>query len=194
MNYNYTACCWFPSSSNIIILPSQFWQIRFESYWLHCSKCRILVPLRYSLLRHHTRHRAVFLSPQIEQGWRIRLSLRLQRALCASKHYFHRRNHTGYKAVFLSLRNRVVNLISLRWSWAICVSEATSDNSLDVIENRKHDAGAIPQCRYYPTIPQCFLIPSVQRSTLQVPVIVAPLPNTAHFQGAQLFSLPLYLF
>ena len=26
---------------------SQFWQIRFESYWLHCSKCRILVPLRY---------------------------------------------------------------------------------------------------------------------------------------------------
>ena len=30
MNYNmYTACCWFPTSSNILILPSQFWQIRF---------------------------------------------------------------------------------------------------------------------------------------------------------------------
>ena len=47
MNYNYTACCWFPTSSNILILPSQFWQIRFKSYWLHCSKCRILVFLRY---------------------------------------------------------------------------------------------------------------------------------------------------
>ena len=45
--YNYTACCWFPTSSNILILPSQFWQIRFESCWLHCSKCRILVLLRY---------------------------------------------------------------------------------------------------------------------------------------------------
>ena len=30
--YNYTACCWFPTSNNILILPSQFWQIRFESY------------------------------------------------------------------------------------------------------------------------------------------------------------------
>ena len=48
MNYNYTACCWFPTSNNILILPSQFWQIRFESYWLNCSKCRILVLLRYS--------------------------------------------------------------------------------------------------------------------------------------------------
>ena len=48
MDYNYTACCWFPTSSNILIHPSQFWQIRFESYWLHCSKCRILVLLRYS--------------------------------------------------------------------------------------------------------------------------------------------------
>ena len=47
INYYYTACCWFPTSSNICILPSQFWQIRFESYWLHCSKCRILVLLRY---------------------------------------------------------------------------------------------------------------------------------------------------
>ena len=47
LNYNYTACCWFPTSSNILILPSQFWQIRFESCWLHCSKCRILVLLRY---------------------------------------------------------------------------------------------------------------------------------------------------
>ena len=33
MNYNYTACCWFPTSNNILILPSLFWQIRFESYW-----------------------------------------------------------------------------------------------------------------------------------------------------------------
>ena len=47
MNYNYIACCWFPTSSNIFILPSQFWQISYESYWLHCSKCRILVLLRY---------------------------------------------------------------------------------------------------------------------------------------------------
>ena len=47
MNYNYTACCWFPTSSNMLILPSQFWQIRFESCWLHCSKCWILVLLRY---------------------------------------------------------------------------------------------------------------------------------------------------
>ena len=46
MNYHYTACCWFPTSSNILILPSQFWQIRFESCWLHCSKCRTLVLLR----------------------------------------------------------------------------------------------------------------------------------------------------
>ena len=50
MNYNYIACCWFPTSSNILILPSQFWQIGFESYWLHCSKCRILVLLRYSVV------------------------------------------------------------------------------------------------------------------------------------------------
>ena len=49
MNYNYTACCWFPTSNNILILPSQFWQIRFESCWLHCSKCRILVLLRYMI-------------------------------------------------------------------------------------------------------------------------------------------------
>ena len=42
INYNYTACCWFPTSSNILILPSQFWQISFESCWLHCSQCRIL--------------------------------------------------------------------------------------------------------------------------------------------------------
>ena len=48
MNYYYTACCWFPTSSNILILPLQFWQIRFESYWLDCSKCRILVLLRYT--------------------------------------------------------------------------------------------------------------------------------------------------
>ena len=41
INYNYTACCWFPTSSNILILPSQFWQIMFESCWLHCSKCWI---------------------------------------------------------------------------------------------------------------------------------------------------------
>ena len=51
MNYNYTACCWFPTSNNILILPSQFWQIRFESYWLHCSKCRILVLLRYYVIK-----------------------------------------------------------------------------------------------------------------------------------------------
>ena len=49
MNYNYTASCWFPTSSNILILPSQFWQIGFEGYWLHCSKCRILVFLRYHI-------------------------------------------------------------------------------------------------------------------------------------------------
>ena len=38
----------FPTSSNILILPSQFWQIWFASCWLHCSKCRILVLLRYT--------------------------------------------------------------------------------------------------------------------------------------------------
>ena len=47
VNYNYTACCWFPTSSNSLIVPSQLWQIRFESCWLHCSKCQILVLLRY---------------------------------------------------------------------------------------------------------------------------------------------------
>ena len=50
LNYNYTVCCLFPTSSSILILPSQFWQIRFESYWLHCSKCRILVFLTVLLL------------------------------------------------------------------------------------------------------------------------------------------------
>ena len=35
MNCNYTVCCWPPTSSHIWILLSQFWQIRFESYWLH---------------------------------------------------------------------------------------------------------------------------------------------------------------
>ena len=35
MNDDYTACSWFPTSSNVLILPSQFWQIRFESCWLH---------------------------------------------------------------------------------------------------------------------------------------------------------------
>ena len=50
INYNYTVCCWFPTSSNILILPSQFWQIRFESYWLHSSKCRILVLFWYDSL------------------------------------------------------------------------------------------------------------------------------------------------
>ena len=47
VNYKYTAYCWLPTSSNILILPSQFWQIRYESCWLHCSKCRILVLLWY---------------------------------------------------------------------------------------------------------------------------------------------------
>ena len=51
MNYNYTACRWFPTSSNSFILPSQSWQIRFESYWLHCSKYRKLVLLRYTPLQ-----------------------------------------------------------------------------------------------------------------------------------------------
>ena len=54
MNYNYTACCWFPTSSNILILPSQFWQIRFESYWLQSWKCRILVLLRYNSKGAHS--------------------------------------------------------------------------------------------------------------------------------------------
>ena len=47
--YSNTLCCWFPTSSNILILPSHFWQIRFESCWLHCSQCRILALLRYCL-------------------------------------------------------------------------------------------------------------------------------------------------
>ena len=49
MNYNYTACCWFPTPSNILILPSQFWQIRFECYWSCCSKCQIPVFLWYKI-------------------------------------------------------------------------------------------------------------------------------------------------
>ena len=56
MNYEYTACCWFPTSSNILILPSLFWQIRFESYWLHCSKCRILVLFTVLHLQHPRRN------------------------------------------------------------------------------------------------------------------------------------------
>ena len=52
MNFNYTAYWWFPTSSNILILPPQFWQIRFESYWLLCSKCRILVLLRYMMMMY----------------------------------------------------------------------------------------------------------------------------------------------
>ena len=54
MNYNYTACCWFPTSSNSLILPSQFWQISFESYWLHCSKCRILDSALTVCLQYYT--------------------------------------------------------------------------------------------------------------------------------------------
>ena len=49
MNYNYTACCWFPTSSNISIHQSQFWQIRFESdftvpsaeYWCSYGTCKL---------------------------------------------------------------------------------------------------------------------------------------------------------
>ena len=69
MNYNYTACGWFPTSSNISILPSQFWQIRFESCWLRCLKCRILVLLRYyentSINLFLTFERYFFSHPQI---------------------------------------------------------------------------------------------------------------------------------
>ena len=52
----HTACCWFPTSSNMLILPSQFWQIRFESCWLHCSKCRITgaFTVNYTLAHTHT--------------------------------------------------------------------------------------------------------------------------------------------
>ena len=58
--FYYTACCWFPTSSNILILQSQFWQIRFVSYWLHCSKCRILVLLRYKLSKSHKGFRKLY--------------------------------------------------------------------------------------------------------------------------------------
>ena len=51
MNCNYTTCRWFPTSNNILILPSQFWKIRFESCWLHCSKCQILL-LQYCSERY----------------------------------------------------------------------------------------------------------------------------------------------
>ena len=60
MNYNYTACCGFPTSTNILILPSQFWQIGFESYCLYCSKCRILhgafTVLTFATQVHKCRH------------------------------------------------------------------------------------------------------------------------------------------
>ena len=70
MNYNYTACCWFPTSSNILILPSQFWQIRFESCWLHCSKCRILVLLRYFYNTHNTLQGMSLCTVRKERLWR----------------------------------------------------------------------------------------------------------------------------
>ena len=70
MNYNYTACCWFPTSGNSLILPPQFWQIRFESYWLRCSKCRILVLLRSFLLHNGF---SLFLKWQ-NQYWSMLLS------------------------------------------------------------------------------------------------------------------------
>ena len=70
MNYNYTACCWFPISSNILILPSQFWQIRFESCWLSSSKCRILVLLRYMMSMpepiKHMQNTYLFILPHLE--------------------------------------------------------------------------------------------------------------------------------
>ena len=69
MNYNYTACCWFPTSSNILILPSQFWQIRFESRWLHCSKCRILVLLRYSSLHGMVRFGTLWTTSESGPLW-----------------------------------------------------------------------------------------------------------------------------
>ena len=48
MNYNCTACCWFPDiqqyfgNTPITVLTNQ---VLPENCWLHCSKCRILVPL-----------------------------------------------------------------------------------------------------------------------------------------------------
>ena len=50
MNYNYTACCWFPTSSNILTLPSQIWQIRLKvadctvqsaEYWCIYGTCAV---------------------------------------------------------------------------------------------------------------------------------------------------------
>ena len=48
INYNYTACCWFPTSSNILILPSQSDQsglkvadctVQSAIYWCFYGKC-----------------------------------------------------------------------------------------------------------------------------------------------------------
>ena len=51
MNYNYTAWCWFPTPSNILIHPSQFWQtglkvtdftVQSAEYW--CSYGTVRAP------------------------------------------------------------------------------------------------------------------------------------------------------
>ena len=52
MNYNYIACCWFPTSSNILILPSQFWQIRFKKLLIALFK--VFDRHLYSLPSMHT--------------------------------------------------------------------------------------------------------------------------------------------
>ena len=71
MNYSYTLCCRFPTSSNILILPSQFWQIRFESCWLHCSKCRILVLLGNVQINSNCKNRQSHLAPQNHKAGHI---------------------------------------------------------------------------------------------------------------------------
>ena len=63
INYNYTECCWFPTSSNILILPSQFWSglnvadctLQSAEYWCFYGTCiynptiQIWLGLRYIL-------------------------------------------------------------------------------------------------------------------------------------------------
>ena len=68
MNYNYTACCWFPTSSNILTLLSQFWQIRFwkllialfksAEYWCFYGTMKIQAKTRFWYLKD------IFLPPR----------------------------------------------------------------------------------------------------------------------------------
>ena len=92
MNYNYTACCWFPTYNNILILPSQFWQISFESYWSHCSKCRILVLLRYKWGDNKMKESLMLLHQRLQNKLQHTGDLERQHDIIDSMYIKHLRN------------------------------------------------------------------------------------------------------